>query len=143
MKVFCYQRKIEDWRRKTSRLSLEQRGIYSELIDWYYCTGGDLPADLDELCRMIGATKRSERQNVQEVINNPKLFSVDGFRLVQKMCDETLNSIAEIRETNSASAKSRWNKNKGLDDATAFPEQSERNANQNLESKNNNKIMIF
>lgn len=146
MKIFSYPRKIDDWRRKTSGLSLEERGIYSELIDWYYCTGGDLPFELDTVCRMIGATKRSERENVKKVINNPKLFSVDnsvGYsRLVQKMCDETLSSIADIRKTNSNSAKSRWCKNKELVDAGALPTQSERNAIQNLESKNYNKDNI-
>ena len=99
-----------------------------------------MPSDLDELCRMIGATKRSERKNVQEVINNPKLFSVDGIHLVQKMCDETLDSIAHTRETNSQSAKSRWNKNNNLDDANALPAQSERNANYKLESNNYKKL---
>lgn len=118
MKAFFYKRDIEKWRRKTSYMSLEQRGIYSELIDWYYCTGGYLPADLDELCRMVGATKRSERESVKRVMENPKLFSVDNSgdkpRLVQNMCDETLNSMTENRNRKVASAESRWNKNSNI-----------------------------
>lgn len=131
MKIFCYTRNIELWRRKTAALPLEQRGIYSELIDWYYATGGNLPYDVDSLCRMIGATKRSERENTHKVIHNPILFSIEGTQLVQNMCEETLNSIAEKSGKARKSASARWCKNKDLPDAVALRSHSKRNANYN------------
>lgn len=132
MKIFCYQRNIELWRRKTAKLSLQQRGIYSELIDWYYCTGGDMPSDIDELCRMIGATKRNERENLISIISNQDLFTIQGAKLVQKMCDETLSFIAQKSAKAAVSARSKHNKNNDLNGANAQRSDSERSANYKL-----------
>lgn len=129
MKVFSYPRQINDWRRKTAKLPLEQRGAYSELVDWYYALDAALPNDLNELCRMLGAIKRSERESIKTVISNPELFSVkDGF-LVQNMCDETLANIAQKSFDARASAEAKWRKNKGLPYANASRPHSDGNAN--------------
>lgn len=135
MKIFSYPRKIEEWRRKTAGMSLEERGIYSELIDWYYCTGSQLTYDINALCRMVGATKRNEREAVKRIVDNPALFSVKDGLLVQKMCDETLSFMAQKSSKASESANSRWSKNNDITNANALPTHSEGNANYKLETK--------
>ena len=131
MKIFAFYKKIDDWRRKTSRLSLQQRGVYGELIDWYYCTGGSLPDDLDELCRMVGAIRKSERKDVEKVVNNSTLFSKRDGRLVQNACEENLFSMSQKSSKARAAARARWNDNNGLGDADALPMFSDRNATHN------------
>jgi uncharacterized protein YdaU (DUF1376 family) len=136
MKVFSYPRKINDWRRKTAMMSLEERGVYSELIDWYYCTGAEMPSDFHALCRMIGATRRSEKDALRRVLSSPNLFLINGSRLVQTMCDETLSFIEEKSKSASRSAEHRWNKNKVLRDANVLRSNSECTANHKPETIN-------
>jgi len=127
MSIFCYQHHINDWRTKTAGLSLEEKGAYREMMDWFYALEGKLPADQDALCRILGVQTQSER-NALAVITEKFWLVTEGGFLTQKRAAEELTKIKIRSEKAQKSARSRYNKD--LDSANAERTQSERTANQ-------------
>lgn len=117
MTIFSYKRHINNWRQDTAQLTLEQRGAYSELMDWFYSTNGFLPADIKKIHRLLGVQTQSERRAIAEVI---KLFfeEKNGF-LYQNGCVKELKAIHEKSEKARQSADAKHNKNKNLPSANA------------------------
>lgn len=145
MNIFCYPFNIQDWRRDTAGLSLEERGVYRELLDWYYMTDGKLTADLKRLERMIGVHSDSERTALATIVNQffdikeiNDLTSANAVRtLCQKRADDELSKIKSrsISASNAARLRhenAKSNKNNELTSANALPTQCERNANYEL-----------
>lgn len=129
MTVFCYQHHINDWRNDTGDLSLEQKGAYRELLDWYYATEGRLPSDIDKLCRMLGVQTQSERTATAEMVQ--RFFTdVDGL-LTQKRAEKELKKLKDKSLKASQAAKI-----KHLASANAERTHSERTANQEPRTNN-------
>lgn len=119
MTIFCYTRHINNWREDAAELTLEQRGAYSELIDWFYSTDGHLPADIRKIHRLLGVQTLSERRAITYIIE--KFFTEkDGF-LFQNGCVKQLKAIHERSEKARGSAYAKYNKNNSLDSANAYP----------------------
>jgi len=114
-----YARYVGDWRAKTTRLSLAEKGAYSELIDEYYMMAEALPEALDDLCRICGAVSEEERRAVQKVAN--QYFTLKNNKLHHKRIDSELTRMSKIQQGLSnrgkAGAKARWD---GQSNATAI-----------------------
>lgn len=126
--IFCYQHHINDWRRDTADLSLEERGAYRELLDWYYSTGGKLPADLPRLYRVLAVQTQSERRAIATVSKRFFTVTADGF-LRQKRAENEIAKINSRSEKAALSARARYNNNNDLGSANAEQTHSERTAN--------------
>ena len=124
MGIFCYQHHINDWRASTAHLTLLQRGVYREMIDWYYATNGKLLADHKKISRLIGAESRQEKDAIKFIMVNFFCSNPAGF-LQQNRCETELLKIKNKSEKASKSAKI-----KHLASANAERTQSERTANQ-------------
>lgn len=123
MGIFCYQHHIVDWRTATAHLSLEERGIYRELMDAYYATSGNLPTDLTAIYRTIGAQSASEKRATVKILS--QFFEKKSEIYSHKRCDEELTRIAEKSEKASQSAKLKHLKDKNTSSANAQQTQSE------------------
>jgi len=124
MSIFCYQHHINDWRSSTASLTLVQRGVYREMLDWYYVTEGKLPADIKKISRLIGAETRQEKDAIKHIIVNYFCTDSAGF-LQNKRSDIELQRIKLKQKKASISANF-----KHLASANAQRTHSERSANQ-------------
>ncbi len=138
MPIFCYQHHISDWRRDTAHLSLEQRGAYRELLDWFYFTDGNLPADMQSVCRLLGVQTQSERKAVAEVIR--QFFIESNGLLSQKRCESEIAKIKNKSAAASEAAKIKALKYKERHSADAKRTHSERYANHESRTMNQEPI---
>lgn len=96
-----YSHHIGDYLSATAHLSLLEHGIYRRLIDVYYIHEAPLPADPKQVCRLIGARTKDERDAVDSILSEFFEESLEGWK--QARCDR------EIAITN----KNRTNGNRG------------------------------
>ena len=82
-----------DYLRDTVGLSLLEHGAYRLLLDHYYSTSGNLPADNPRLYRICGAFDDNERGAVDTVVN--KFFVNKNGNLTNKRADAELERIRE------------------------------------------------
>lgn len=116
-----YERHLGDYARDARHLTMVEHGAYTLMLDRYYTTERALPADLGELCRVVGARTREERQAVEVVLREFFVQAADGWH--QKRADEELARYRDKQDKARRSAQARWG---------AMPPQSERNANASL-----------
>lgn len=134
MSIFCYQHHINDWRSSTASLTLVQRGVYREMLDWYYVTEGKLPADIKKISRLIGAETRKEKDAIKHIMVNYFCTNSAGF-LQNKRSDIELERIKLKQKKASVSAKI-----KHLASANAQRTHSERSANQEPITNNREEV---
>lgn len=105
MNIYCYPHHISDFRRDTSHLSHEQKGVYRDLLDAYYFNGGNITSDPEQLARIISIQTDSERLALAYAITN--LFMVKNGKLYQKRASEEIDKIREksIKAKDSALSK--------------------------------------
>ena len=119
-----YQHHIGDYRRDTTHLSLLEHGIYRQLLDLYYIS--EKPLDANAL-RLICARTTDELQAAKQILS--EFFVLEDGLYYHDRCEDEIAKFHAKSEKAIASAKARWNKNKGLDDANALQTQSDGNAN--------------
>jgi uncharacterized protein YdaU (DUF1376 family) len=92
-----YNHHIGDFRSGTIHFSKLMRWLYRDMLEAYYDKEESLPANLDDLCDMIGAHAEEERQAVQRVLKLK--FELRDGRYHHQRCDEAIgayqDSIAE------------------------------------------------
>lgn len=102
-----YKRYPADFVVKTLHLSLAERGAYSALLDRYYAEGEPLPADVDELVRIVNARGVAERRAVERVAAEFFPVNGDGTRH-NKRADEEIDKAAAVSQKRSEAAKVRY-----------------------------------
>jgi len=122
--MYYYQHHIGDYRRDTSHLTLLEHGIYRQLIDLYYMT--EKPLDANAL-RLISARTTDEVQAAKQILS--EFFNLEDGLYYHDRCEDEIAKFHSKSEKATASAKARWNKNKGLQDANALQTESDGNAN--------------
>lgn len=95
-----YQHHIGDYDSATAHLSLVEDAIYSRLIRLYYRTEKPLPADINQVARLIRVTKNSEKVFVERVLS--EFFSLTDSGWIQKRCDEEISDYHRKVDTNKA-----------------------------------------
>lgn len=126
-----YQHHIGDYARDTVHLSMLEDGAYRRLIDICYSTERPLPADSRAVYRLARAITKQEREAVDVVLAEFFDKGPDGWR--QKRCEEEISRAREKSTKARGSAGKRWhgrrNANAPLNDANAYANASETNAN--------------
>jgi uncharacterized protein YdaU (DUF1376 family) len=103
---------VDRWMSSTARvqMSLEERGLYRELLDHYY-KHGSLPSDAISLMRVSGSTKR-EFNRAWTVVG--KWFEERDGRLMHKAAQNIRVVVLDMLDKNSErsrkAAKTRWHK---------------------------------
>lgn len=102
-----WPRWIRAIRGRTLTLSMAQMGAYDRLLDYYYEEERPLPADVDECCRIAGASSRQDKADVQKVLAKFFQLGPDGYR--QQRADEELviglKKIAAAKENGKSGGR--------------------------------------
>lgn len=98
-----YRRYMADLKRKTSRLTLEEKGAYDAMLDEYYAFEEPLPLDHEEIFRMIGAMKPSERAAVMKILSRYFTEEPDGYH--NKRADEEIAVSKKARSNGSGGGR--------------------------------------
>lgn len=104
---------VGDWITGTKLMSAIEKGVYMDLLTYYYSV--ERPITEDECRRIARAYAGAEQDAMQYVLQNHFAY-VDGA-YVHKKCDEvisqTLQKQSEISEKKRKAAKARWDKARG------------------------------
>lgn len=101
-----YEHHLGDYVRDAGHLSMLEDGAYRRLIDAYYIREAALPAGLEDVCRLIRARKKAEREAVAHVLREFFRLSEDGWH--HSRCDREIARYVEKREKAKANANARW-----------------------------------
>lgn len=91
-----YERNVGDWALATLHLTLLENGVYDRLVSRYYSDERPLPADHQQVCRMIGARTRIERRAVDSVLAEYFELADDGYH--QRRCDRVIAEYVAWQE---------------------------------------------
>lgn len=109
---------IGDYDSATAHLSVLEDGIYGRLLRVYYRTEAPLPADHKQVCRLVRALSKPERDTVAAMLAEFFELREDGWHNVRG--DEEIARFQDKQRKAKASADARW---------SAHRPQSEGNAN--------------
>jgi len=93
---YWYARNPSKFRRKTSHLSLMEKGAYSDLLDWYYENRKPLPHDWVQMHRICGAVAPDEQQAVQTVVKQFFTKQDDGWH--NRTADEEIEKAQGLSQ---------------------------------------------
>jgi uncharacterized protein YdaU (DUF1376 family) len=98
-----YKRNARDFYEGTRRLTLEQRGAYTDLIDLIYIHDGEVPDDQDWLAHALHISRRKWRTIRTALIEAEKIASVDG-KITNSRAEIELSERRQRREINRENA---------------------------------------
>ena len=84
-----YSHRINDYRGKTSHLSLLEHGVYRQLLDTYYDKEGSIPTETEVVFRRLSARTEEEQNAVVSVLKDFFIPTEDGWR--HEVCDEVIS----------------------------------------------------
>ena len=102
---------IGDYVSKTRHLSWDEDMAYRRLLDAYYMREGPLPADRQQVYRLVQAVTKPQRKAVDAVLREFFTVADDGHR--NSRCDHELAVMREKQDKARASVNERWRKAKG------------------------------
>lgn len=97
---------IGDWQSGTRLMSPVEKGVYIDLIMYYYSV--ERPITQDECKRIARGYANADAQAMQYVLQNHFTREGDSYR--HKKCDEVIASGSAISSKRSEAAKIRWGK---------------------------------
>lgn len=101
-----FEHHIGDYDSATAHLSVLEDGIYSRMLRLYYRTEQALPLDVRQICRLIRAASKQERDAVNDMLAEFFEKRDDGFHQVR--CDEEIGRFHDKQRKARASAEARW-----------------------------------
>jgi uncharacterized protein YdaU (DUF1376 family) len=104
--VKYWERWIGDWKKKTARLTVEQKGAYSEMLDYIYANECELPLDREGICRIVGAVSKNEKKSCDFVLEN--FFKITPTGYMQDRAGEEIAKRHEYAEAQRERANRRW-----------------------------------
>ena len=115
---------IGDYVSATRHLSWEEDCAFRRLLDVYYTTEKAIPADLRQAFRLVMATSESQREAVEQVLN--EFFVKTDAGWVNKRADEELAAMREKQQKQRDKANKRWSN--AANQNTAMPRHEEDDA---------------
>ena len=103
-----YEHHLGDYDGATAHLTWLEDCAYRRMLCLYYRTESPLPADPKQVCRLVRATSKFERDAVQQVLGEFFVLADDGWRNTR--CDEDIAAYHELepeREAKRENAKER------------------------------------
>lgn len=97
-----------DWKKKTSELSLTEKGAYSEMLDYCYANEKPLPMQLDRIFNIAGAKTALDQRAVEVVLK--QFFVKNGEGFVNERAKEELEKWKSKSGKAKQSALKRWDK---------------------------------
>lgn len=84
---------VGDYEAATAHLSMLEDAAYGRMMRIYYRTEKPLPADIKQVCRLVRAQSKPERDAVQSVLEDFFTLADDGWH--QARCDEELQAYRD------------------------------------------------
>jgi len=106
--VNFYEHHLGDYDGATAHLSWLEDCAYRRMLCLYYRTEAPLPADVKQVCRLVRATSKPERDAVQQVLT--EFFELAGDGWHNGRCDEDISAYHDLepeREAKRENAKER------------------------------------
>jgi len=103
-----WPRYIGDWKKKTSHLSLLEKGVYTELLDFCYATECGLPLEFDRILAVCGARSALEIRAVEKVLGAH--FVKNGQEFFNPRAKEEIEKWKRKSTKAAESAKAKWSK---------------------------------
>lgn len=103
-----WPRYVGDFKKKTAALSLLEKGVYTELLDYYYANEQPLPLEPARIMAIVGARTAAEHTAVGNVLN--MFFVKNGAGWENERAREEIAKWHAKSSKASASAKKRWGK---------------------------------
>lgn len=103
-----YEHHLGDYDGATAHLSWLEDCAYRRMLCLYYRTEAPLPADVKQVCRLVRATSKPERDAVQQVLT--EFFELAGDGWHNGRCDEDISAYHDLepeREAKRENAKER------------------------------------
>lgn len=105
-----WPRYVGDFKKKTAALSLLEKGVYTELLDYYYATEEPIPLEPARIMAIVGARTASEHTAVGTVLL--KFFVKNGVGWENIRAKEEIEKWHLKSEKATASIKERWRREK-------------------------------
>ena len=118
---------IGDWVTGTRLMSAVEKGVYMDLLMFYY--NAERPISQEE-CKRIARAYAPEEQKAMQYVLDTK-FVLDGDCYRNNKCDEVIADYRSVSEKRSRAARARWGK-ASTSDAKDMQEQCTCNANEML-----------
>lgn len=112
-----YEHHIGDYDEATSHLTACEDGIYSRMIRKYYATEKPLPADINQVQRLVRARTREEKQAVKTILEEFFCLADDGWH--NWRCDEEIARYQDKQAKAKRSAQVRWGAQRSQSDGNA------------------------
>jgi uncharacterized protein YdaU (DUF1376 family) len=116
-----YDFHIGDYASRTAHLEPMEDLAYRRLLDLYYTREVALPADIEQIARLIRMRDHTE---VIRAVLREFFTDLDGEGWMHSRCEEVIAAAVAKRESAKKSADARWGKNER--NASAMPTHSER-----------------
>jgi uncharacterized protein YdaU (DUF1376 family) len=97
---------LGDYYKKASHLSMLEDGAYRRLIDAVYLREGPLPADREQIFRLVKAFTKLEKDAVLSVLG--EFFTLTDAGYTNARCEQELARVRDKSEKASQSASTRW-----------------------------------
>lgn len=105
-----YEHHLGDYLRDTAHLSMLEDGAYRRLLDAYYIKELPLPKAMRDVCRLVRAISKPERDAVAIVLS--EFFEESGDSWNHKRCDEEIARYKDKQAKAKRSAEVRWGASK-------------------------------
>lgn len=103
-----YRFHIGDYVSATAHLSWDEDAAYRRLLDHYYSKEQPIPADIKQVCRIVRATTKGQRQAVTAVLGEFFDLRDDGWH--QDRCDKEIAEYQDRKASHWTSQLSRSEK---------------------------------
>lgn len=101
-----YQHHIGDYIKDTAHLTVLEDGIYRRLIDLYYSRDGEIPEDVKQISRLIGARTRKDVETTSKILQ--EFFKNKSGKWTHIRCDKEIAKSKAFIKDGKRGAKIRW-----------------------------------
>jgi uncharacterized protein YdaU (DUF1376 family) len=96
---------VGDWKRDTAELSVMEKGVYGEWLDYCYAKEKPLPLNFQDCCRIAGCTTAMEIRAAERVI---KFFEKTESGYINQRCATEIAKWSVKSSNNTKAAEIRW-----------------------------------
>jgi uncharacterized protein YdaU (DUF1376 family) len=104
--VKYWPRYVGDFKKKTSALSLLEKGAYTEMLDFCYANEQPLPSELNRIWAIAGAITETEKKAVEKVLT--MFFVKNGTGWTNRRTIEELDKWHSKSKKATDSANEKW-----------------------------------
>lgn len=106
-----WPRYVGDFKKKTAALTLLEKGVYTELLDFMYANEEPLPSDMARVWSIVGAHTETEKRAVDVVLN--KFFKKNGVGWENERAMEEIAKWHGKSNKAREAIRTRWRRTKG------------------------------